>query len=741
MRYFTAGLSGIVPPTAASGLTVAAILLAGSAIGSSAALAQEGAGPTYGDIVVTAQKRSENLMDVPVAISAFSGETLANTGVADIQAVQMATPTLVYNNTGAYAQPYIRGVGSRLLQNGLDPSIAMYLDGRYLARQTAVTLDLFDVQRVEVLKGPQGVLFGRNAAAGAIRVITNEVEDEFQGMIKGGYGNYNQIYGQAMLNLPLSQDLGIRLSGITSHRDGFAKNLVDTGIREWDDKQLTAVRGKVRWQPGDVLDANLTLGYWHQDDNAGNETNAVGPLQYHVGIVNGGITGMERKHVASQVDFRNDKKEFSAELNLKFDFGSVTLESISTYADLDNFLTFDGDGTSFSAVDAWIYENSKTYSQEFQISSNNSGPMEWIVGAFYYKEKTDFDINIDTGARTISNGDQYVNTEAYAGFGQVGWSISDDLKLVVGARYSKDRKRVVLRPSSHEDEGVVTVSAPFADRASWSKFTPSATLEYRFAQSLLYAKFARGYKSGGFNYPPTGQEPLNPEVLDMYELGLKSSLFDRRVNLTISGYYYDYKDLQVTRAAAEGSAVVITQNAANAELYGIDADLTWRPTPQLTVTASLAWQHSQYKDYELATAKMFRGVLLGTAAPGMVDVPYEADGERLLRAPKWSAFASINYNIPVGMGTVPVTLSYSYKGSYNFDFVADPTTNVLRQKAYNLVNGRIGFRPDSERWSVAIWANNLFDEEYFDDAVAAGTGIRASYGAPRTYGVEATFNF
>lgn len=688
------------------------------------------------DIVVTAQRRSENLMDVPVAISAFSAQTLERSGITNIQSLQVATPTLVYTITGPYAQPFIRGVGSRLLQNGLDPSVATYVDGRYLSRQSSITLDLADIQRVEVLKGPQGVLFGRNASAGAIRIITNEVSDQSEGTFKIGYGNYNQLIAQAVANLPISDGFGIRVSGLTNQRDGYAKNIAG-GRREWDDKNLVAVRGKARLEQG-VLDANFTLSYWKQNDNFGNDTVALPPFQYHTGIARGGQTGVGLRYVASEVDQAIEKEELAGELDLKFYLGGITLSSISTFADLDNILGFDGDGTSTALVDGFAREKSKTYSQEFQLSSNK-GPIDWIVGVYYFNDKTSLENIIDAGSGIISQGIQTVKSQSYAAFAQVGWQITDALKIIAGGRYTKDKKELSLNPSL--TPGVTTVVPLFSDEASWSKFTPSATLEYSFADSMIYTKFARGFKSGGFNYPAAGQQPLNPEVLDMYELGLKSSLFDRTVRVTLSGYYYDYKDLQVSRASTAGSVLVITQNAANATLYGIDADLTWNVNRRLTLNAALAWQHSEYKNYDLATAKVFNGVVLGDTTPGMRDIPYMANGERLLRAPAFSAFASVNYDIPVGMGSVPVTVSYSYKGSFNFDFVANPTTDSLRHKPYHLVNARIGYRPDGNEWSVSAFANNLFDERYFDDVVAAGTGIRGSYGAPRTYGVEAIFNF
>jgi iron complex outermembrane receptor protein len=205
----------------------------------------------------------------------------------------------------------------------------------------------------------------------------------------------------------------------------------------------------------------------------------------------------------------------------------------------------------------------------------------------------------------------------------------------------------------------------------------------------------------------------------------------------------------VTRAAAAGvTPIVTTENAANAKLYGLDADLTWFASSNLTFTGSISVQHSKYEDY-LANAKVYRGLLPGTLGQaGMVDVGFDANGQRLLRAPTFSAFASVNYDIPLSHGKIPVNVSYAYKGSYLFDFIYDPanitatgTTQVLRQKPYSLVNGRIGYEPDHGGWKISAWVNNLFDEKYFDDVVAAGTGIRASYAAPRTYGVDVEFKF
>lgn len=405
-------------------------------------------------------------------------------------------------------------------------------------------------------------------------------------------------------------------------------------------------------------------------------------------------------------------------------------------------------------VDAVIFEKAKTFSQEVQLASDKSRPIEWLLGGFYFHDNVKFDTVFDRATAApaspvASSGQQNVITRSVAAFGQVKWKATDAFSVTVGARYTRDKKSVDVLCSQHR--GAVTIPVvPYSDSATFKKFTPAITAEYDFGDTLVYAKFSRGFKSGGFNYPATATTPVpDAEVLDMYEFGLKGSLLDRSVRVTLSGYYYDYSDLQVTRAAAAGlTPIVTTENAANAELYGLDADLTWNATRQFTLTGSISIQDSKYKNY-LANAKVYRGLLPATlGAAGMVDIGFDASGERLLRAPKFAAFISANYDIPVGNATVPVNLSYSYKGSYLFDFIVDPanitatgTTSSLRQKGYGLVNGRIGYEPESGNWSVSGWVSNLLDKKYFDDVVAAGTGIRASYAPPRTYGIDLEFKF
>jgi iron complex outermembrane recepter protein len=412
--------------------------------------AQESQGRVLDEITVTAQKRSESLMDVPIALTAFSGEALDNFGVGGTQDLQFSTPSIVYANTGAFAQPYIRGVGSRLLNNGFEPSVATYVDGRYISRQSAFMFDLADVERVEVLKGPQGVVFGRNASAGAIRLITKDVGEAFEGAVKVTAGNYDYRAVSGTVNIPISDTFGMRISGMTKDRDGYAQNLLSVGQSEWDNLNTEALRAKLRWDITERATANLTLGYWSRDDNDGNDTVALGPLQYHAGIIRGGITGRDVDEVATVVDWTNKITELSAELNIKIAFDGFDLTSITTRAEMDdNELSFEGDGTSTIAVDGLIFEETENYSQELQFTSNQDSSLNWLVGAYLYNDETLQDTTIDIGPLFLSQGLQTVETTAWAAFGQLRWQFNDYWALTLGGRYSHEEKDVKVVASQH----------------------------------------------------------------------------------------------------------------------------------------------------------------------------------------------------------------------------------------------------------------------------------------------------
>ena len=692
------------------------------------------------EVIVTAQKRAENLQDVPVAISVFSGDNLISFGADNAQALQNLTPGLVFNNSSAISQPYLRGVGTRFANNGLEASIATYVDDRYIARSTATAFNFVDIERVEVLKGPQGVLFGRNAAGGAIRVITKDVTDDLEGNLTGSVGNYGYYSLSGILNLPVSDTFGARFSAVTRQRDGFADNLSPIGLSELDDEDFQAFRGKFRWDMSERIAANLSLSYWQRNDAGGNETIDRSAPALNTGISRGGISGESLDKVATIINEKDDGDEFSAQLRFDVDFQKFDFVSISTYSDYEMKFASDGDGTSAPVFDSYIDENEEAYSQEFQLISNNESNWDWLMGTYFYKSDADYELQLDVGLPSrVSPGFQNMQTTALAVFGQTTWHRDDRWSLTIGGRWSYEEKKATTLASPT----AITIvgGIPFRDKHDWSEFTPKATIEYKLDNSLVYFTFSRGFKSGGYNYSAPANTVLEPEILDMYEIGFKGDFVDQKMRLNASAYYYDYSDLQVSRAAIDAGTTV-TQNASNSTVMGLDVDLIWLATENLTITAGLNILDSEYKDYPDATAKVFNAALTGNPlAAGMLDVPFDANGHSLLRAPDWSAFLSIAYDFHVGKATLPAVISYSYKDDYDFDFIAHPLSMGMRQKGYGLINARVSLIFPGVNWELSVWGNNITDEEYFDDLVGNSAGIRGSYGVPRTFGLDVSFNW
>ncbi|WP_317928438.1 TonB-dependent receptor [Halioxenophilus sp. WMMB6] len=693
------------------------------------------------EVVVTAQKRSESLQNVAIAVSAFSGEELSNFGVSGTQGLQLVTPGLVFSNTGATGSPYLRGVGTRLALNGLEPSIATYVDDRYVSRATTSMMDFADVERIEVLKGPQGTLYGRNATGGAIRIITKDVADELEGSVKVGLGNFRQQTLSGTVSVPISESFGVRLTALSKKRDGYVDNLSPIGVSELDDQDYQAYRAKLRWDLTNRATARLTLGYWEKDDLNGNDQVDVSPAGLSTGLALGGITGTQADEAATEITAKDTGKEFSSQLRFDIAFDKADFASITTFTDMDQVITIDADGTSAKTLDLpKIPDETNSYSQEFQLVSNNDGNWSWVIGTNFLVGETDFEFNLDVGAGfLLSQGVQSVDTNAWAVYGESTWELSERWSLTIGGRWSEEEKEVEVNASSNAP--VTIVSVPFQDKEDWSQFTPKATLEYNLEDVMYYMTLSRGFKSGGFDYPASGKEPLDPEILDMVEIGFKGDFLNRTLRANGSIFYYDYSDMQVTRSAAGSYGISSTENAASAEIFGFDLDITWLIDDRLKLTAGLSILDAKYKNYE-ANAKIFVADATGDpTATGMTDFGVDVSGEPLVRTPDWSGFVSAEYEFTLGKASVPMTVTYSYKDEFNFDFIVTDNTKALRQDAYGLLSARASYISQEENWIVSLWGNNLTDEEYFDDVVGAGRGLRASYAPPRTYGVDVTYNF
>jgi iron complex outermembrane receptor protein len=688
-------------------------------------------------IVVTAQRRPEAVQDVAMAVAAFDGQALVDAGVSDAMQLQTVVPSLTYVATGYMAQPYLRGIGTRQSTVGLEPSVATYIDDRYVARPFAAMFDMLDVERIEVLKGPQAVLYGRNAAGGAIRAITKDpVDPSLEIAAKAG------DYGARRLGLtaggPLAQRVRGQISAAVDRRDGFAANLVAAGRSAADDLDRQAVRGKLLFDVSDNVAAKLSVSWWNYTDWTGRDLTAAGIPEANRGVaLYGGITSRERDKFASALAGDNDLRETAADLRFDVRLGDLDFASVTTYADSRFVQTFDVDASSVTLIDLHGTEPSETWTQEFQLLSGESAALPWLAGASFYRQDASnlyvfadavsaqpaFPVGTD-----ISNGLQDVVSEAYALFAQAAYPFAERWTATLGGRWSHEHKSATLEAAP---DAVTNVPTPYADARSWDDFTPRVALEYRAGFGLAYASYSRGFKTGGYNYPASANPVLNPETLDSYEVGARMSLASDRLQLRSVLFYYDFTDLQVSRGGT--GAFITTENAASAAVRGLEIDVSAAVTPALSLEVGIALVDSEYTDY-------VAGVLVPSTAPpyGSTPLPGGLDvgGRSLLRSPDRAAHVGVRYELGLARGArMPMTFDYSYKGDYYFDFSPVAETEWLEQDSYGVLNARVAYA-SAVGWEVGIWGLNLTDASYYEDAVIQSASSRVSYADPRTYGID-----
>jgi len=700
------------------------------------------------EVVVTAQKREQSLLAVAIDITAYSGDQLAAYGIDDVFGIAKAVPGITIQNTGDQSQIFMRGVGTRINGAGLDSGVATYIDDRFVSRQQSQVFDLFDVERVEVLKGPQGVLFGRNATGGAVRIITNGVSDELEGKISVGAGNYNYREARGFINVPVSDSFGLRISGQTRRRDGTKENIVP-GALDFNDLDAQSLRVKARWDVTDTSTLKASYTKMRSDDlaNAGAVSLDQGNNR---GVALGGITTTNRDKIASALGtdpLYDTTKTDSDDVQLRFDTSltdSVDLAAYVNYLDYTGGKPGDYDGTSTPDVEVQrvIFE-AQDLGAGLELTSTSDGPLTWVVGANYFDGDNDFDFDLRVGPAglgtvPLSVGYAKYENVAYGVFGSADYAFNDTWTLTVGGRYTYEKKENELLRS---EIAVATVSpVPASDSGSWNEFTPKLTLTYNMENGIAYATYASGFKSGGFNHPLIEGAVIEPETLDMIELGYKVEMTES-LRLTSTFFIYDYKDLQVTKAADSGGTVS-TENATDSDIMGVDVDLEWAVTDGLTLRFGAEYLDTEYADYETA-GRVAQTVLQGDPnAVGYGLVFFNAKGQDMLRAPELSFFGVVQYDRPLDIGSaggdLSLNLNYAWKDDYLFDFQLDPTTDVV-QEAHGILNGRATLTID--QFAVSIWGKNLTDEEYFNDKVVAATNNRGNYATQRTYGIDVSYSF
>ncbi|HEX6572822.1 MAG TPA: TonB-dependent receptor [Steroidobacteraceae bacterium] len=822
---------------------VASILAVAAAL---PAAAQEGGG--LEEIVVTAQRRETDLQTTPIAISAYSGETLAEDKIFSVSDLANSVPAFSLTAlTPLDAELNIRGItNTRLDSPTADPSVGTFVDGVYIGRTGDYNLDFYDIQRIEVIRGPQGVLLGKNVVGGALSIITAAPKFETSGQALLGYGNYAATTVSGYVTGGITDSLAGRFSMQARKRDGFAEDVLHR--RDVENLDSTQARAQLLWRPGDSGWSIRGIVDYNKDSTDGINTVAVAGgtstceqeyfrtnctrpwsnVREYLGLTD------PRKNVAQSLQLVGDKRRnqyleregWGGTLDIEKEFELFTFNSLTGYRTVESRQFYDQTGAGPEALGwsvaewgnyiAWMnakygtrpatsnngqflfaqpvveWVDGDQLSQEFRFTSNNpDSRIDWIAGLYGKQDNTDktdhFKGENFLGAvlpggnnplSTLSGENRWINegeVTNLAGFAQVGFKFTPALKLSVGVRYTQDEKEGVVdalvietgdRFSPNDPRanvtiealcrapdgtiirtatggtGVATCDAPnrwiysagegFRTNYSekWTETTPQAILEWTLNEDwFLYATYAEGFKGGGFDDTPANvaqaTTPFDPEKAKNYEIGFKSTLWERRMRLNAAFFMMDYTNLQVTQTNA-ACLCNITDNAASAEIKGVEAEFQLAPIETFRFFLSGSYVDAKYEDFIESAINPSTGTNLVSS------------GNQLQRTPDTQVSTGIDWELPLGSWGNALDFRVNYTWQSDMPWATD---NIAEEDAYGLVDARIALSPDGAPWEVALWGKNLSDELYRVNIISFFGEEVSQFGPPRTYGVDFTVKF
>jgi iron complex outermembrane receptor protein len=715
------------------------------------------------EIVVTAQKRQENLQDVPIAVTALTGGALAQVGVADTFDLKSVVPSLNFSTAvGGFGLPRIRGIGSTGTGPGIENPVAIYIDGVYISSSTGALTSLSDVEQVAVLKGPQGTLFGRNATGGLIQISTRRPDHAFRAELQGTAGNYGTLGGSAYVTGGLVENLAASVAFKYDDRsDGFGVN-TRTGS-EVMTEQSHSGRVKLLWTPGGGTTVALSGDVAHFEG----VNPAFRPVSRNV---RGNFAAGGERDIDSDFDPDVESDQYGGSLEIRHPFSRFELMSLSAYRRMKLFARFDPDGTTedewvgvpganappLGFAHGFVIENTQIdqqFTQELQLLSTGAGAFKWVVGAFYMQGDGKLDPGRSINAfQTAGNAAfgvpprRYTDLlakqtlDSYAAFAQGTYALGAATNLTTGLRYTRDeRESSGIRRTFESTRMPVSVQvAPQGIAENYEDTFPRTTwrlsLDHRFAPELMgYASYNRGFRSAAFVTQNIGvvtaqtNKVLKPEVVDAYEAGLKSDLLQRRLRLNLAAFYYDQENVQIMQIQ---SGIQTVYNAEGAKVYGADADFTAVVTDRLSLTGGVNFTHGRYTNFTNASLSV------PLAAGGNQLVTGDASDKRLQNVPDWTLSVGAEYEIPTSVGSFTFAVNYYH----NDGWAADPD-NRVQQGAYDLLDSSIAWRSAKERFSLSLWGKNLADEFYFQQLGATNFSDNGVQAAPRTYGVTFGLHF
>jgi iron complex outermembrane receptor protein len=729
--------------------TIARVLLATASIApvlpAIAAEAQnEPAADKLDEVVVTATKTgAESVQKTPVAISVMTGEQLGSQGLGNIRELAQYVPNVIFGQNTASAEIYIRGIGSNNVAAGSDPDVTTQVDGVYIARPSGQLTDFLDVDRIEVLRGPQGTLYGRNAVGGTINVISRKPSREFDARVELAGGNFGLGQAQAYVTAPVVAD---RLQGslavnYTRH-DPYFTNIAGHDVGNAD---RGGAKAQLRWEPAANIDATTRMDLSLSDENFESYSQVIAPTPFP-SLANTLVGNYRTVALGDPQVMRTHMGGVSEEVNWYL-ADALSLKSISAWRTTRYEFSNDNDSTEQQLQFSHQQETDSQVSQELNLQYSRDR-FKGVSGIYYFHDQ-DHQLNsvivppsvITPAARALFNAvSPVIESTSGALFAQGSFDLTQQLSVILGARYTSENKKMdqyyERRSQSPATLGVPFPGFPVAFHLSndYSAFTPKFGLNWQATDAaLLYVSATRGYKSGGFNFSAStpGAASFQPEKIWSYEGGAKTEWLERRLRLNATVFYYDYTNLQVQQLIAAG--VLSIGNAATAKVRGAELELVAKPIAELRLTANFSALDAKYDSYTAASVPSALTRFVSNATCVGMTCTIDASGNYLNAAPKYSALVAADYTHVMAGYRWSTHVDYSWRDRTYFD---PSNVAVMSQGAYGLVNAQLGVDDLAQAWRVQLWAKNLADTKYYVITSASGVTPNGLAGDPRTFGIR-----
>ncbi len=726
--------------------------------------------PALEEVIVTARRTAERLQDVPVAVTAFSGAGIESRSVATLDEIAKYTPNIRFDGAAALsggnynATVFIRGVGQNDFAIFSDPGAGTYVDDVYYARSIGGVMDAIDIDSVQILRGPQGTLFGKNTIAGAVLISTKQpVMDSTEGQIEGTFGRFTRVDVKGSLNMPLAEGKSaLRISAATINRTGYVKRLFDGGTQ--GDRSAQIARAKVRFEPNDAFTIDIGGDYTRaREASAPSDLLAVGNAPGIAGVpflanynafvaptlnivAPDGRRSLNPSYITASPfttwaggPNKNDLDLWGLQAIVSYDFGEARLKSVSAYRDMQSYFTRDGDNTPYVFRQTTNRDDQWQFSEELQLTGKAMADrLSYVAGGFFFQEKAsdiataDLAVGLWPPAVTtpppspavfIQN---YTNNRSLAAYGQLEFRLVPALAITLGGRYTTDRKRYTSINVRQRD---LVKFVDVTKETTFNKFTPHVSMDFKPTDDLLlYASYSRGFKQGGFNGRPLASDAevtqYVPETLDSYEVGVKAQWLNGQLTTNIAAFTSTYENIQLTVNQTPQNFVA---NAAKGKIKGLEFEGVVRPAPWMTLNAAVGYLYSRYT-----------AVGQGLGPTQILPISLTS---KFVKAPRWTANigGELHRDFADG-GVVSLRVDYSYYSRIYHDVGNSP---IITDDGYGLLNARLSYSLAKKPWTLSVFATNLTNALYIVSGNVSGAfGLaEASYGRPREWGISASLKF